>query len=77
MSKNSNILYCKPANSEEIHQLDANDFVTDDNEICCPPFDECLWSSHPRVFLKLDKQGKAKCPYCNTEYVLNKSNLQN
>ena len=71
MSKNNNILFCKPANSELIHQLDAEEFVAD-NEICCPPFDECLWSSHPRVFLKLDKQGQVKCPYCNTEYELGK-----
>ncbi len=65
----NNILLCKPANSEQIHHLDAEEFVVD-NEICCPPFDGCLWSTHPRVFLKLDKQGRVKCPYCNTEYEL-------
>ena len=28
------------------------------------------WSSHPRVFLPLAESGKARCPYCGTEFVL-------
>jgi uncharacterized Zn-finger protein len=29
-----------------------------------------LWSSHPKVFLELNDQGAAKCPYCGTRYQL-------
>jgi len=29
-----------------------------------------LWSSHPKVFLELNDQGVAKCPYCGTRYSL-------
>lgn len=32
-----------------------------------------LWNSHPRVFLAITETGKAKCPYCGTEYVLTRS----
>lgn len=28
------------------------------------------FGGHPRVFLPIEKTGKAKCPYCGTEYVL-------
>jgi len=28
------------------------------------------FGGHPRVFLPVEKAGKAKCPYCGTEYVL-------
>ncbi len=73
MSKNNEILYCQPANTEEVHELDASE-VLKDNEICCPPFEECLWSSHPRFFLKLDERGQVKCPYCNTLYTLGNKN---
>jgi uncharacterized Zn-finger protein len=63
------IIYCKPANTEKVHQLDASE-VLENNEISCPPFDGCLWSSHPRVFLKLKDQGEVRCPYCGTLYTL-------
>lgn len=29
-----------------------------------------LWNSHPRVYLPIEKTGRAKCPYCGAEYVL-------
>lgn len=73
MRKNTAILYCQPANSEKIHELDASEILAGD-EICCPPFEGCLWSSHPRVFLKLDEQGKVTCPYCNTLYTTRQAN---
>ena len=69
MSKNTAILHCIPANSEKVHQLDASE-ILENNEICCPPFEGCLWSSHPREFLKLDDKGEAKYPYCDTLYKL-------
>ncbi len=38
----------------------------------CPTPSTSLWNSHPRVFLPIkdQKDGKIKCPYCGTEYVL-------
>ena len=36
----------------------------------CPPDDAELWQSHPRVYLPLAEKGRAKCPYCGAEYVL-------
>ncbi len=36
----------------------------------CPMPESSLWNSHPRVFLPIEETGKAKCPYCGTEYVL-------
>jgi len=26
--------------------------------------------AHPKVFLRFDEEGRAVCPYCGTEYVL-------
>ncbi len=28
------------------------------------------FGGHPRVFLPIEKTGKAKCPYCGADYVL-------
>lgn len=36
----------------------------------CPVSSQTLWSSHPRVFLPIEKTGEALCPYCGTSYVL-------
>lgn len=36
----------------------------------CPMPDSTLWNSHPRVFLEIEDTGKAKCPYCGAEYIL-------
>ena len=67
--KNEAVLYCKPANTETTHQLKADEFV-DNKTFSCPPYDGCLWSSHPRVFLKLNENNQATCPYCGTHYTL-------
>jgi uncharacterized Zn-finger protein len=29
-----------------------------------------LWNSHPKVFLPVERTGRAKCPYCGAEYIL-------
>jgi len=34
----------------------------------CPMDGMALWDSHPRVFLPMDANGKAKCPYCGADY---------
>lgn len=38
----------------------------------CPMDSMSLWNSHPRVFLPIEKTGKAKCPYCGADYILKK-----
>ena len=29
-----------------------------------------LWNSHPRVYLPIEKTGRATCPYCGASFVL-------
>ncbi len=36
----------------------------------CPTPSMKLWDSHPRVFIDITTTGRAKCPYCGTEYKL-------
>ncbi len=36
----------------------------------CPNPAMPLWSSHPRVYLEIEKTGEASCPYCGTLYRL-------
>lgn len=36
----------------------------------CPNPAMPIWSSHPRVFLDMNAEGRAKCPYCGTVYGL-------
>jgi uncharacterized Zn-finger protein len=36
----------------------------------CPTPEMSLWNSHPRVYLPIEEEGKATCPYCGAEYVL-------
>ncbi len=36
----------------------------------CPTDTMALWNSHPRVYLAIEATGKAKCPYCGTDYIL-------
>jgi len=44
--------------------------ITDkDLPLVCPLPSESQWDAHPRVFLTLDDQGRAVCPYCGTTYI--------
>ncbi len=36
----------------------------------CPTDKTLLWNSHPRVYLPIETTGKARCPYCGTDYQL-------
>lgn len=38
----------------------------------CPMPDMLTWNSHPRVFLKIEKEPTQEiiCPYCSTKYQL-------
>lgn len=46
--------------------------TTNDLPLYCPGPKAALWSSHPRVFIPLADtvDGRYRCPYCGTEYVL-------
>lgn len=55
----------KPANAEQHYTISKTDLP-----LVCPMPGMSQWDSHPRVYLSLDKQGHAKCPYCGTEYTL-------
>ncbi|MAJ91852.1 MAG: hypothetical protein CMF40_06665 [Legionellales bacterium] len=57
--------------------------ITDDNQMVvniklnqlplhCPLPDINLWSQHPKIYLPINSSNKAKCPYCGTEYILEK-----
>lgn len=39
----------------------------------CPLPGSSLWNSHPRVFLPIQETGVAKCPYCGTEFSLQRA----
>ncbi len=54
-----------PANTEEYYQISSTDLP-----LSCPLPNMQLWNSHPRVFLPLDADGKAQCPYCGTHFSL-------
>jgi uncharacterized Zn-finger protein len=41
-----------------------------DLPLACPPRGDKLWSQHPRVFLPIEKNGEAICPYCGAHYQL-------
>ena len=38
--------------------------------LSCPMPGMSLWNSHPKVYLPIEKTGKAKCPYCGADYSL-------
>ena len=41
-----------------------------DLPVHCPTESMGLWNSHPRVFIPLDEQPVANCPYCGTQFEL-------
>jgi uncharacterized Zn-finger protein len=47
-----------------------------DLPLYCPNPAMPLWSSHPRVFLELDANCEAMCPYCGTRYRLKGNSRQ-
>jgi len=42
----------------------------EDLPLSCPMPAMSLWNSHPKVYLPIEKSGKAKCPYCGADYSL-------
>ncbi len=41
-----------------------------DIPVSCPMPDMRLWDAHPRVYLPIEKTGRAICPYCDAEFIL-------
>ncbi|HLR78181.1 MAG TPA: zinc-finger domain-containing protein [Burkholderiaceae bacterium] len=41
-----------------------------DLPLYCPGPKAPLWSMHPRVYIEIEKQGVAICPYCSAKYQL-------
>jgi len=54
-----------PANAERGYRV-----THDDLPLSCPTPEMSLWNSHPRVYLPIEKTGRASCPYCGAEFVL-------
>ena len=46
------------------------EFSRSELPLSCPTAGQKLWNAHPRVYLPIEDSGKAKCPYCGTDYVL-------
>ena len=40
----------------------------DDLPLSCPMPGMYLWNSHPKVYLPIEAEGVAKCPYCGATY---------
>ena len=53
------------ANAESRYEVTKADLP-----LHCPMDGMSLWNSHPRVFLPIEDNGTASCPYCGAEYVL-------
>lgn len=49
---------------ETIHITEA------DLPLYCPGPKAPLWSMHPRVYIEIEKEGHALCPYCSARYQL-------
>lgn len=41
-----------------------------DLPLSCPMPGMHLWNSHPKVYLPIEDEGQAKCPYCGATYTL-------
>jgi uncharacterized Zn-finger protein len=41
-----------------------------DLPLSCPRPEDEVWNMHPRVYLPIEKTGKATCPYCGAQYRL-------
>lgn len=54
-----------PANAECSYRVSR-----DDLPLSCPTPEMSLWNSHPRVYLPIEKTGRAACPYCGAEFLL-------
>jgi len=54
-----------PPSTQQHYQVTRADLP-----LSCPTRHMRLWDGHPRVYLAIEKTGKAVCPYCDAEYTL-------
>jgi uncharacterized Zn-finger protein len=54
-----------PANAENRYDVHRSDLP-----LSCPMPGMALWNSHPKVYLPVEAEGSAKCPYCGAVYTL-------
>lgn len=59
--------------SPTIHPLDRITVNSSDLPVYCPGPNSPLWSMHPRVYIEIEKNGIASCPYCSATYELHES----
>jgi uncharacterized Zn-finger protein len=57
----------KQANAVRCYEVTAKDLP-----LHCPMPGMTRWNSHPRVYLDVQSEGHARCPYCSAEYILKK-----
>ena len=41
-----------------------------DLPLSCPTDHMAVWNAHPKVYLPIEKTGKAACPYCGAQFIL-------
>lgn len=54
-----------PANAQQRYEVHRAELP-----LSCPQPSMALWNSHPRVYLPIEANGEALCPYCGTLYRL-------
>lgn len=63
----------RTAGAEGLIEANAENRYTvtrEDLPLSCPMPGMSLWNSHPKVYMPIEATGKAKCPYCSADYVL-------
>ena len=56
--------------THNIRTSDTTEISTADMPLHCPTDNAPLWNMHPRVYLALDEDNRARCPYCGAIYQL-------
>jgi len=60
----------EPTSTPQANAAGSIQVRRDQLPMSCPSPAMVLWNSHPRVYLPLAENGRARCPYCGAEYVL-------
>lgn len=55
-------------------QFETITVTATDLPVYCPGPNSPLWSMHPRVYIEIEKNGSASCPYCSATYQLASKN---
>ena len=54
-----------PANTQKQYSITSKDLP-----LSCPASDMMVWNAHPKVYLSIERTGRAICPYCSATYIL-------